>query len=79
LCGGALYSLSLFLNKIGQKYSAAVDWWAFGVLVYEMMKTTTPFFHEKGRKAIFQGILKADPTFPMHFSSASQVGFYVFR
>jgi serine/threonine protein kinase len=56
----------------GQKYSVAVDWWSYGVLVYEMMCTRTPFFHQKGRKAIFQGIVKADPQFPMHFSAASQ-------
>jgi serine/threonine protein kinase len=56
----------------GQKYSVAVDWWSYGVLVYEMMCTRTPFFHQKGRKAIFQGIIKADPQFPMHFSAASQ-------
>jgi serine/threonine protein kinase len=56
----------------GQKYSVAVDWWSFGILVYEMMCTRTPFFHQKGRKAIFQGIIKADPQFPMHFSASSQ-------
>jgi len=56
----------------GQKYSVAVDWWSYGILVYEMMCTRTPFFHQKGRKAIFQGIIKADPQFPMHFSAASQ-------
>ena len=52
----------------GQKYSVAVDWWSYGVLVYEMMCTRTPFFHQKGRKAIFQGIIKND----LHFSGASQ-------
>lgn len=56
----------------GMKYSVAVDWWSYGVLVYEMMCTRTPFFHQKGRKAIFQGIIKADPQFPMHFSAESQ-------
>jgi serine/threonine protein kinase len=56
----------------GKKYSVAVDWWAFGVLVFEMMCTRTPFFHEKGRKAIFNGIIKEEVSFPMHFSAASQ-------
>eukprot|EP00616_Rhizochromulina_sp_CCMP1243_P000571 CAMPEP_0118962490 /NCGR_PEP_ID=MMETSP1173-20130426/811_1 /TAXON_ID=1034831 /ORGANISM="Rhizochromulina marina cf, Strain CCMP1243" /LENGTH=529 /DNA_ID=CAMNT_0006910763 /DNA_START=57 /DNA_END=1646 /DNA_ORIENTATION=+ len=56
----------------GQKYSVAVDWWSYGVLVYEMMCTRTPFFHQKGRKAIFQGIIKNDPQYPMHFSPESQ-------
>jgi serine/threonine protein kinase len=56
----------------GQKYSVAVDWWSYGVLVYEMMCTRTPFFHQKGRKAIFQGIIKSEPQYPMHFSAPSQ-------
>lgn len=56
----------------GQKYSVAVDWWSYGILVYEMMCTRTPFFHQKGRKAIFQGIIKSDPQYPMHFSPESQ-------
>ena len=56
----------------GQKYSVAVDWWSYGILVYEMMCTRTPFFHQKGRKAIFQGIIKSDPQYPMHFSAPSQ-------
>ena len=42
--------------------------WSYGVLVYEMMTTRTPFFNQKGRKAIFQGIIKAAPKFPDHFS-----------
>ena len=56
----------------GKKYSVAVDWWAFGVLVFEMMCTRTPFFHDKGRKAIFNGIIKEEVSFPPHFSPASQ-------
>ena len=28
----------------GEAYSMAVDWWSFGVLVYEMLTTKTPFF-----------------------------------
>lgn len=75
-CHGRSFLHAYYSHVLGQKYSVAVDWWAYGVLVYEMMKTTTPFFHEKGRRAIFQAILKSDPSFPMHFSAPAQV--YIF-
>ena len=52
----------------GQKYSVAVDWWSYGVLVYEMMTTRTPFFNQKGRQAIFQGIIHGQPRFTNRFS-----------
>mmetsp|Transcript_26745 Transcript_26745/g.86583 ORF Transcript_26745/g.86583 Transcript_26745/m.86583 type:complete len:136 (-) Transcript_26745:618-1025(-) len=38
----------------GHKYGALVDWWSFGILLYEMMGFRTPFY-EKNRKLMFHG------------------------
>jgi len=44
----------------GQKYGAAVDWWSYGVLMYEMMGFKTPFF-DKNRKLMFYNIINNEP------------------
>jgi serum/glucocorticoid-regulated kinase 2 len=54
----------------GQKYGAAVDWWSFGVLMYEMMGFKTPFF-DKNRKLMFFNIINNEPQWQPHFSPAA--------
>mmetsp|Transcript_5547 Transcript_5547/g.17493 ORF Transcript_5547/g.17493 Transcript_5547/m.17493 type:complete len:614 (-) Transcript_5547:923-2764(-) len=51
-CGTAEYIAPELLK--GQKYGASVDWWSFGILLYEMMGFRTPFY-EKNRKLMFHG------------------------
>ncbi|PIN18950.1 putative serine/threonine protein kinase [Handroanthus impetiginosus] len=46
----------------GDGHEFAVDWWALGVLCYEMMYGTTPF-KGKNRKETFRKILFAEPEF----------------
>ncbi|KAL2470565.1 Serine/threonine-protein kinase UCNL [Abeliophyllum distichum] len=46
----------------GDGHEFAVDWWALGVLCYEMLYGTTPF-KGKNRKETFQKILLARPEF----------------
>lgn len=49
-CGTAEYIAPELLK--GQRYGAAVDWWSFGILLYEMMTGRTPFY-DKNRKVIY--------------------------
>jgi len=49
-CGTAEYIAPELLNN--QKYGKAVDWWSFGILLFEMMNGTTPFY-DKNRKVSF--------------------------
>lgn len=68
-CGTAEYIAPELLK--GQKYGACVDWWSFGILLYEMMGFRTPFY-DKNRKLMFHGIINLEPNFPPHFSDASK-------
>jgi serine/threonine protein kinase len=70
-CGTAEYIAPELLK--GQKYGVGVDWWSFGVLLYEMMGFRTPFY-DKNRKLMFHGIINNEPLWQPHFSqSATQV------
>jgi serine/threonine protein kinase len=64
-CGTAEYIAPELLK--GQKYGAAVDWWSFGVLLYEMLGFKTPFF-DKNRKLMFYNIINNEPQWQSHFS-----------
>ncbi|CAM6050063.1 unnamed protein product [Sphagnum compactum] len=47
----------------GQGHSSAVDWWALGILMYEMLYGRTPF-RGRNRQKTFTNILEKDLTFP---------------
>nr|AML78715.1 putative LOV domain-containing protein [Lilium sargentiae] len=48
---------------IGAAHSSAIDWWALGILLYEMLYGRTPF-RGKNRQKTFANILHKDLTFP---------------
>jgi serine/threonine protein kinase len=50
-------------QRTASSYGNSVDWWSYGVLVYEMMQGQTPFW-DKNRRQMFQNILSAEPEFP---------------
>nr|AML76642.1 putative LOV domain-containing protein [Bacopa caroliniana] len=47
----------------GGSHSSAIDWWALGILLYEMLYGRTPF-RGKNRQKTFANILHKDLTFP---------------
>ncbi|KAJ9099263.1 hypothetical protein QFC21_004144 [Naganishia friedmannii] len=47
-----------------QRYTRAVDWWAFGVLTYEMLLGQSPFKGDD-EDEIFDAILEDEPLYPM--------------
>ncbi|KAF5180584.1 Phototropin-2 [Thalictrum thalictroides] len=47
----------------GTGHSSAIDWWALGILLYEMLYGRTPF-RGKNRQKTFSNILHKDLTFP---------------
>eukprot|EP00599_Poterioochromonas_sp_BG-1_P016223 CAMPEP_0173156406 /NCGR_PEP_ID=MMETSP1105-20130129/14788_1 /TAXON_ID=2985 /ORGANISM="Ochromonas sp., Strain BG-1" /LENGTH=715 /DNA_ID=CAMNT_0014073229 /DNA_START=61 /DNA_END=2208 /DNA_ORIENTATION=- len=69
-CGTAEYIAPELLK--GQKYGSAVDWWSFGILLFEMLHGRTPFY-DKNRKLMFYRIINTEPSFPQTFSQEAVV------
>ncbi|KAF8406774.1 hypothetical protein HHK36_008866 [Tetracentron sinense] len=56
----------------GAGHSSAVDWWALGILLYEMLYGRTPF-RGKNRQRTFANILHKDLTFPSSIPVKNQI------
>lgn len=55
-------------QRTASSYGNTIDWWSYGVLVYEMIQGHTPFW-DKNRRTMFQNILSKEPSFsPERFS-----------
>lgn len=48
-----------------KRYGRAVDWWAFGVLIYQMLLQQSPFRGED-EEEIYDAILSDEPLYPIH-------------
>ncbi|XP_022892497.1 protein kinase PINOID 2-like [Olea europaea var. sylvestris] len=55
----------------GQGHGSAVDWWTFGVFLYELLYSMTPFKGENNEKTLIN-ILKQSLTFPRVGISSSK-------
>ena len=61
LCGTTEYMAPEMISEVGHGF--AVDWWATGILLYEMVVGITPFFN-KNRYQLFENIKGKRPKFP---------------
>ncbi|PHH80131.1 hypothetical protein CDD82_1959 [Ophiocordyceps australis] len=50
---------------LDKRYGRAVDWWAFGVLIYQMLLQQSPFRGED-EDEIYEAILSDEPLYPIH-------------
>ncbi|PAA77915.1 hypothetical protein BOX15_Mlig033349g1 [Macrostomum lignano] len=66
LCGTPEYLAPEIILSKG--YNKAVDWWALGVLVYEMAAGYPPFFADQPIQ-IYEKIVAGKVRFPSHFST----------
>ncbi|KAH0787981.1 AGC family protein kinase [Histomonas meleagridis] len=66
-CGTAEYlAPEIVLHK---PYTFKVDWWALGILTYEIMFQETPFYNEN-QNVMFDNILHMEPEIPKHSHKA---------
>ena len=54
-----------------QGHSKPVDWWSYGVLLFEMMAGYPPFYDDDITNT-YKKILKHQYVFPAHFSFAAR-------
>ena len=68
-CGTAEYLAPelVLLAYTNKAYGPAVDWWSFGIILYEMVNGTTPFYN-RNKKTLYNGIVHKEPQFPSNFS-----------
>ncbi|OAF69937.1 hypothetical protein A3Q56_02319 [Intoshia linei] len=67
LCGTPEYLAPEIILSKG--YSKAVDWWALGILIFEMAAGHPPFFADEPIK-IYEKIISGRVRYPNHFSSS---------
>jgi len=60
-CGTPEYLAPEMVNQTG--HDKAVDWWALGILMYEMLIGVTPFFN-KNKSVLLEKIRKSKVVFP---------------
>lgn len=68
-CGALAYMAPEVISGLG--HSKAVDWWAFGVLLYEMLVGLPPFYDDDPQKQ-YTKILTSSVTFPRHIEETAQ-------
>lgn len=61
MCGTVEYMAPEIIQH--QHYGKSVDWWALGILTYELFYGQTPFFNQNKSK-IMKSIVQSQPKFP---------------
>eukprot|EP01006_Ploeotia_vitrea_P057019 TRINITY_DN68145_c10_g3_i3.p1 TRINITY_DN68145_c10_g3~~TRINITY_DN68145_c10_g3_i3.p1 ORF type:complete len:665 (+),score=89.14 TRINITY_DN68145_c10_g3_i3:110-2104(+) len=70
-CGTPEYAAPELIN--GEGHTTAVDWWALGCMVFEMLTGGQAFYGPKGNPMmLFEAILKREPSIPSWFTPTAK-------
>ncbi|CAK0911199.1 unnamed protein product [Prorocentrum cordatum] len=69
ICGTVDYMAPEVLSNIG--HGKCVDWWALGILIFEMLAIGTPFMGRSARETR-KNVLDRDPRCPPYFGSVTK-------
>ncbi|CAJ1378181.1 unnamed protein product [Effrenium voratum] len=69
ICGTTEYMAPEIINR--QPYGLMVDWWSFGVLVYEMLAGRSPF-NDADENQVLSLVLAGRVSYPVNFSKESK-------
>jgi protein-serine/threonine kinase len=70
-CGTEQYLAPEVLDR--QDYGKAVDWWALGMILYEMLTGLPPWYDAENQQEVFAGIRYGVLKFPRYISRLSAV------
>lgn len=71
-CNSMITTNLLLSTRFVPGHGKAVDWWAIGILIYEMLAGYPPFYDENPF-GIYQKILAGKIDFPKHFDPNAKV------
>ncbi|KAH9108886.1 hypothetical protein LEN26_007461 [Aphanomyces euteiches] len=69
ICGTAEYMAPELLRH--QPYGKVVDWWSYGILMFEMLTGKTPFV-DRNRRNMFKNIMNSDVVYPPYISPVAK-------
>ncbi|CAI5709637.1 unnamed protein product [Hyaloperonospora brassicae] len=69
ICGTAEYMAPELLRH--QAYGKVVDWWSYGILLFEMLTGRTPFV-DRNRRQMFKNIMQSEVIYPSHISPVAR-------
>lgn len=69
ICGTAEYMAPELLRH--QRYGKVVDWWSYGILLFEMFTGRTPFV-DRNRRQMFKNIMQMEVEFPSYIPATGQ-------
>jgi serine/threonine protein kinase len=55
----------------GKPYTKAVDWWSYGIVLFEMLSGVTPFY-DQNANTMYRKVLNESVAFPDHFSKQAR-------
>ncbi|RHY10812.1 hypothetical protein DYB37_004026 [Aphanomyces astaci] len=69
ICGTAEYMAPELLRH--QPYGKVVDWWSYGILLFEMLTGRTPFV-DRNRRVMFKNIMGSEVVYPAYLSPSAR-------